>query len=373
MPRIAIATRDPSKYTETFVRRHIAYLNGGDTAVIALRGGGATTGRPALDCVPVDWTPPHRLRFRPDRRLRRALRRRRRSAQIVEFLGAQDARLVLSEFGYVAIEIASAVRAARLPHYCYLRGRDGSASLRDPAYVAALADALQDAAGVVAVSAHLLHNLADRGIRPARTLVVPSGTDTDSFRPVEKDPALVLTVGRLVAKKGPGATIRAFAAGAADTPEATLLVLGDGPLLEDCRALADTLGVGDRVRFAGRVSPAQVQAAMARAAIYLQHFETAPDGDTEGMPSVLQEAMASGCAIATTRHAGIPEQVAHARTGLLSDEGDVTGLAENLGRLLEDGRLRDELGAAARSHAVRALDYRALYRGVEAFLGLRRP
>ena len=102
----------------------------------------------------------------------------------------------------------------------YFRGFDASKRLRSPRIVKRYRAAMPRLAGLVAVSQSLIDNLAAHGIRHPNSAVIPTGVDTELFRPADKDPHLILAVGRIVAKKAPLVTIDAFAAAAADFPSA---------------------------------------------------------------------------------------------------------------------------------------------------------
>ena len=91
----------------------------------------------------------------------------------------------------------------------------------------------------------------------------------------------------------------------------------------------------------------------------IQHSVTAPDGDCEGAPTIIQEAMAAGAAIVSTRHAGIPGMV---------DEGDGCAFADRIGALLCDPARARAMGDAARARAVAQFDKAKLHRRVKAVL-----
>ena len=365
---LAIAVRDHSKFSETFVRRHIDQLFGGRTVVVALSGAAeAGETRPLLVTGPVPKAerlsdPRHPLRM-AGAHLRMALPGR----QVRGFLRRTGATHALCEFGYVATALAPMLMASGLPVFCYFRGNDASAQLRNPAYVAQLRTLFPRLAGIFAVSRFLLDNLAQAGLVHPNAHVIPSGTDVQAFRPEPGPPGPLLSVGRFVAKKSPVQLFQALAL-LGDLPELRLELVGDGPGLDEARRAANDLGLTGRVHFAGRLPHDEVRARMGRALAYVQHFDTSPTGDTEGMPSVIQEAMAAGRAIVTTRHAGIPEHIRDGETGLLCEPGDVPALAAALRRVVTEAALRDRLGQAARAHAVAELDYRLLYRRTEAVI-----
>ncbi|MFD1341039.1 glycosyltransferase [Litorisediminicola beolgyonensis] len=366
---VAILTGNPRKYSETFVRRHIAELNGGATVTVALSLDEADAGDDRLlACAPVRVIPPRKRWRKPLAAWRGDRAARQRDARIAGFLDRHRASPALCEFGYVATEVAPGLLDQGRSTFCYFRGNDASARLSDPDYRAALAEILPRIDGIVAVSRFLLDRLAAHGLQARRSLVVPSGTDTRLIMPGEVDPDLVLVVGRLVAKKDPLAALEIFAAGAPAT--ARLEFVGDGPLAEALTTRAAELGLSDRVVLHGALPHDAVIARLRRAACVLQPFRTAADGDTEGMPSIVQEAMAAGVAVVTTAHAGVPEHVRHEETGLVHPEGATEALAESLARVLTDADLRARLGTAARRYAEAELDYRILYRRLESFMGL---
>ena len=360
-PHLTIFTRDPHKFSETFVRRRIQHLNGGDASVVSLTGtgDGSCLEKPELSTRKV-------------RRWERILtsRQAQRRQHVLDFLARQGTTHVVFEFGYVATEFADLLPHLTIPAYCTFRGNDASAQLRDPAYVTTLTQCFGDLDGIITVSDFLRRNLASVGLHHPRTLVAPSGVDTTLFTPGTPTRGLCFNVGRLVPKKQPLPMIRAFAQ-VAEAQDLTLEIAGEGPLEKSARALVSSLGMEQRIRFLGRLDHAAVRERMRSAMIYLQNFETPPDGDTEGMPTVIQEAMACGVPIVTTRHSGVPEHVVDGITGRVVEPGDVDGLAGALAALAADPDQRANIARNARAHAVAELDYRALFRRIETFIGLR--
>ncbi len=161
----------------------------------------------------------------------------------------------------------------------------------------------------------------------------------------------VLFVGRLVEKKGVDVLIDAMAMVRATDPSLTLTVVGDGPLRTDLKRRASEAGV--QVDFKGWLKPQEVQAAIRRALVLAVPSRTAGGGDAEGLPTVIMEAMALGVPVVASRHAGIPEIIAHGVTGLLVPENDVPALAEAIVAIDQDqdlaGRLRGEAYADVRA------------------------
>src|SRR5690606_28888079 len=132
-------------------------------------------------------------------------------------------------------------------------------------------------------------------------------------------------------------------------PDARLVMVGDGPLLEACRQLARALGVERVVSFPGALPHDEVADIMRQARGFVQHSLRPADGDSEGTPLAVLEAAATGLPVIATRHGGIPDVVRDGETGILVDEGDVRAMAEAVAALaLHPGRAR-ALGEAARS------------------------
>jgi glycosyltransferase involved in cell wall biosynthesis len=148
-------------------------------------------------------------------------------------------------------------------------------------------------------------------------------------------------VGRvIVANKGQDVMLRAMRAILARRPDAVLAVVGDGPDLEICRALAAEFGIEDAVRFMGhRDDVPDVMAAIDVAAV--------PSMRGEGLPFVILEAMAAGRPVVGFRIAGVPEMIRHDDSGFVADMGDEAGLADGLARLLEDDDLYRRMSASS--------------------------
>jgi colanic acid/amylovoran biosynthesis glycosyltransferase len=166
------------------------------------------------------------------------------------------------------------------------------------------------------------------------------------------EPGLVLTVARLVEKKGLGDLVEACAllserSAAADVP-LQLEVAGDGPLRGELESAASRFGV--RARFHGAVPQERALELYRRASVYCLPCVVTPSGDRDGLPTSVLEAMALGVPVVTTAVGGLAEVVIHERTGLVVPQHDQAALAEAIGRLLSDADLAAELARAARRH-----------------------
>jgi colanic acid/amylovoran biosynthesis glycosyltransferase len=170
-----------------------------------------------------------------------------------------------------------------------------------------------------------------------RVAVHRTGIDLSLFRfqpgAPRRDLRLV-SVGRLVEKKGLDDALRAIALLGAEGFTVSYTIIGDGPLRVRLEEAARGLGI-ERVTFAGPELQASVIERLRESDVLLAPSVKARNGDEEGIPNVIKEAMAMGLPVVSTRHSGIPELVEHGVTGLLAGEHDPNGLAACLEHLAE--------------------------------------
>jgi len=212
----------------------------------------------------------------------------------------------------------------------------------------------------IAVSEYLRNRLIESGFPPDRTIVHYNGVDLTAFAPAQHrsgNPTL-LSVGRLVEKKGFEYLIRAFALVAAEMPEVRLGIAGEGPLRRRLEQLTSERGLSASVTFHGSLPHREVAALMQSASVVCQPSVTAADGDSEGLPTVVLEAAATARPLVGTRHSGIPEIVVDGKTGFLVEERDVGALADRLLSLLANADLRRSMGEAGRRRIEEKFDAR---------------
>jgi colanic acid/amylovoran biosynthesis glycosyltransferase len=136
-----------------------------------------------------------------------------------------------------------------------------------------------------------------------------------------------LQAGRLIEKKGFATSLLAFAEFAARYPKATFTIAGEGPLQSELETHARELGIGDKVFFRGFISQNELRELFYSSHIFLHPSETGADGNQEGVPNSMLEAMASGLPVFATVHGGIPEAVENDRSGILVAEKDLKSRA----------------------------------------------
>jgi glycosyltransferase involved in cell wall biosynthesis len=262
-------------------------------------------------------------------------------------------RLIHAHFGRGGALALPIARALGVPLVVTFHGADATKEthyrrrLVPRVYARRLAALQREAALFVCVSEFVRDTLLARGFPAEKLAVIHQGVEIDTNPPAaapEGEP-YILFVGRFVEKKGVAHLIEAMRLLSARGSAARLVLVGDGPLAEPLRAQARGL---ERVTFAGWLPNLEVRRLMRGAAAVCVPSLTARDGDSEGLPTVIFEAMAEGAPVVATRHAGIPEAVEQGRTGLLVPAGDAPALAAALERVATNPELRQALGAAAR-------------------------
>lgn len=294
--------------------------------------------------------------------------------RVAEFFTTQGVTTVLAEYGPMGAMVSETCACLKLPLHVIFHGNDASALLRRPrivkTYRRMFADIAQAGGTVICVSGQLADNLVRIGCSRDLIEIVPCGIKLENFAPGTPEPGRILALGRLVEKKAPHLTIEAFGRIAARFPQARLDVVGDGPLRGDCARAIDAAGVGGQVTLHGSQPHAVCRDMLRRAAIFAQHSVTASDGDIEGSPVAVAEAMAMGLPVVSTRHSGIREQIADGVSGYLVDEGDVQGMAAGMAKLLADPAAAQRMGAEARARAIAGYDQAKLNDRLRALVGL---
>ena len=169
-------------------------------------------------------------------------------------------------------------------------------------------------------------------------------------------PPLVLAVGRLIEKKGFDDLVRACSLLATAGVDFRCDIVGKGSLEHDLRALVKQLGLTGRVRLVGPLPREQLVDLYPRGAVLAAPCVVGGDGNRDGLPTVLIEAMAMGVPVVATPVTGIPELVEDGVTGLLVPERDPSALARAIERLLGNEYLAQRLAAAARRRIEESFD-----------------
>ena len=209
------------------------------------------------------------------------------------------------------------------------------------------------------LDAHSVVTVSDYNVRHLRSLHTEGfprirrinyGLDLTRFTYISPEvrSRTIIAVGRLVEKKGFCVLLEACAVLAVKGCSFNCQIIGGGGLRDSLQNKIEQLGIQKYVTMLGPRSQHEVIQYVQQASVMVAPCVIAKDGDRDGLPNVLIEAMALGTPCISTNIVGIPELVVHRKTGLTVEPFDVCALADSIELLLNDGKLRVDLSSAAR-------------------------
>jgi glycosyltransferase involved in cell wall biosynthesis len=252
-------------------------------------------------------------------------------------------------FGHIAVHLLPLIRAWKNPSIVSFHGADVMVDMNKPAYRKATLQMLDGVTLTLVRSESLRSALVDLGCDAAKIEVQCTGIPLEEFpfreRAVPKNGEWrFVQAGRLIEKKGLPVTLRAFSTFSNQQPNATLTIAGEGPLLPDLQNLTRELKIAERVAFTGFVSQEQLREIYSRSHIFLHPSQTGRDGNQEGIPNSMLEAMATGLPVFATDHGGIPEAIENGVSGVLVPEHDHEALARALLNAAQDPGFLSRIG-----------------------------
>jgi len=262
---------------------------------------------------------------------------------LTNVLEKRNARLLHIYFGQIAVHLLPLIRAWQKPSIVSFHGADVMVEMNKPAYREATREMLDAIKLVLVRSESLRRAVVDLGCVENKIEVQRTGIPLGEFAFRERSAPQngewrFVQAGRLIEKKGLPVALRAFASFQKKYPNATLTIAGEGPLLGQLQDLARGLKIDNRVSFTGFISQEQLRDLYYVAHIFLHPSETGHDGNQEGIPNSMLEAMTSGLPVFATQHGGIPEAIEDGVSGVLVPEGDAEELAWALLNAVEDPR-----------------------------------
>ena len=255
-------------------------------------------------------------------------------------------------FGHTGVHLLPFLQRWPKASIVSFHGMDVQKREHDPSYEQRLRDVLQCVTLVLARSHSLQDRLLELGCPPEKLRLNRTGIPLDQFPRISRQPPAdgawrFVQACRLIDKKGLDDAIRAFAKFAVRYPKATFTIAGEGPLLESLEQLRDSLGLTEQVTFAGFLKGRSLCELYHSSHVFMHPSRIMADGNQEGIPNAMLEAMATGLPVIATLHGGIPEAVRKDVTGFLVPERDVEGLYQSIQRMLETPCVWQTMSAAA--------------------------
>ncbi len=274
--------------------------------------------------------------------------------EILDAVKQQKTDILHVYFGSVAAQLLPVLRKVSCPVIVSFHGADAGVDTQNQAYREALCEVFRLAGLVLGRSDSLLKRLQELGCETAKLRINPTGIPMDAFSfqqrcvPPGDGNWNFLQVCRLVEKKGLPTALRAFTEVSRVHSSAQFHIAGDGPMRLELETLAGELGILDSVHFHGFINQEQLMQLAGESHIFFHPSQMGADGNREGIPNAMLEAMATGLPVVATRHGGIPEAVKDGESGFLVDEGDIQGLAEAALNLMADSSLYRRCAQGAR-------------------------
>ncbi|WJE45262.1 glycosyltransferase [Peribacillus frigoritolerans] len=271
------------------------------------------------------------------------------------FFKEQNVVAIHAHQGKHSIDILPTAIEYDIPLVVHFRGRDSSTQTykRFRKNVLRYQNLVKHGAACFTVCRFLADELKKLGFKEDKIHVLYGGLNLDLYpyvqRSLPKEGEIrILSVARLVEKKGFLTLLKAFQRIHQEYPRTTLHIIGTGKDEEKIRVFIDENQLNERVFLRGPMDSIQISNELRDSHLFCLASETGEDGDVEGIPNALKEAMASGLPVISTFHGGIPELVEHKKTGYLVPEKDDLKLAQGIKYFLSHPRVWKRYTRSAR-------------------------
>ncbi|MEO7932869.1 MAG: glycosyltransferase [Chthoniobacterales bacterium] len=274
------------------------------------------------------------------------------ASRVLSELNKMNAQVLHIYFGNMGIYLLPLLRRRQIPVIVSFHGADATVNATDTVVRRYYEEMFALADLVVARSESLLGALEKLGCPPEKLRLHRTGVSLTMSVPIVRTTPVdgdfrFVQASRLIEKKGLDVAIKAFANFAREFPQSEFIIAGEGPLKKRLQALAVEQGVQFQVHFAGFLPQKTLHELYERSHVFVHPSQTGLNGDQEGVPNAMLEAMVTGMPVIATRHGGIPEAVEHGVSGLLVEEKNVAALTEAFLAVGRDGTLLQDLSIAA--------------------------
>ena len=337
--------------TETFIRAHIDqlygnvfYLYGWDLDFKTQNGISLSElYRPGSSFLTkLKSLLPHYIYFRLDQKRKKNYTKQ---ALIKRYMQEHHIDVVLAEYGTAGSYIAPVCKSLDIPLLVHFHGFDASRKDILNNFKKGYQLMFSYAKKIIVVSNAMKQALTRQGCPETKLLINTYGPHPDylNIKP-DNNSNYIISVGRHTYKKAPYLTILAFQKVLIKHPQLKLKMVGDGELFDVSKNLVKSLGLENNIILLGGLERKEIIKHLQSAFLFVQHSIVAYNGDSEGTPVGIIEAMAAGLPVVSTRHAGIPDVVIENETGLLVDEGDIDTMASYMLKLVENRDLAESFG-----------------------------
>ena len=352
-PKKNILIVSPAKIglTETFIRAHIDqlygnvfYLYGWDLdfktqsgiSLVELYRPGSSVLTKLKSLLP------HFIYFRL---LQKSKKNYTKQALISRYLQEHHIDVVLAEYGTSGSFITPICKSLNLPLLVHFHGFDASRTDILNTFKKGYQFMFSYATKIIVVSHAMRQSLIRQGCPETKLLINTYGPHPDylNIKP-DNNSNYIISVGRHTYKKAPYLTILTFQKVLEQQPHLKLKMIGDGELFDVSKKLVKSLGLENNIILLGALERKKIIKHLQSAFLFVQHSIVAYNGDSEGTPVGIIEAMAAGLPVVSTRHAGIPDVVIENETGFLVDEGDITAMAKKILTLVDNRDLTGSFG-----------------------------
>ncbi|WP_320823131.1 glycosyltransferase family 4 protein [Reinekea sp.] len=275
------------------------------------------------------------------------------TAVVRKFIESHDIDCVLAEYGHSGADILDACTATNTPLVVHFHGYDAYRSDILLNYSVGYKKLFQFADAIVAVSKHMQQELQQR-FNPKNDVIHNScGANLAGFdrKNIPRIPNQIVSVGRLTPKKGFPELIGFFHKLLMQCPDAKLVIVGDGEDRHQCEQLIIRLDLADKVTLFGWAEPYQALHKIAESACFVLNSVTPENGDKEGTPVVVLEAMALATPIVATAHGGITDLIEQGQTGYLYAEHDAQGFVRSVQKVLSEFNTTNRMIKSAQQRA----------------------
>jgi len=270
------------------------------------------------------------------------------SRKLNEFINDFKPTLIHCQFAYEGLKLFDNFDNPNISIVINFRGYDASSKLKNPRYVDRLKEILsRENVHSIFVCNFLKENLINKGIIfKNKPNIIYTGVDLSKFKIESRKNRItsinpkkfnIVQTGSFGQKKGHFYTIQAYYKYLRDNPDSDkhLSFIGDGTYLEDMQNLVKQMGIEKKVSFLGNQKHNFIVNALEYADAFIHHSITAENGDQEGIPNAIIEAMAMKLPILGSIHSGIPEAIEHGVNGLLCEEKNIDSLALQIEQIAE--------------------------------------